>query len=66
MEKETKKVYTEADLVSFGNYLLSEERDNTIDNKTLSRMVGDWDIQNWEELKKKEKKYESADIRNHR
>lgn len=41
-------MYTEKDLVSFGNYLLSEERRESIENEELVSVVGDWDIKNWE------------------
>lgn len=39
--------YTEKDLISFGNYLLSEERKETIQDEELRDVVGDWDIANW-------------------
>lgn len=39
--------YTEEDLVSFGNYLLSDKRNDKIDSKSTSKMVGDWDLENW-------------------
>ena len=39
--------YTEEDLVSFGNYLLSDERNDKIDSKKASKAVGDWDLENW-------------------
>lgn len=42
-----KPKFTEADLVSFGNYLLSDERNNNIENKEAQRYVGDWDVSNW-------------------
>lgn len=41
------KVYTEKDLVDFGNYLLSEERNKTIESEEMKSVVGDWDIANW-------------------
>lgn len=41
--------YTEEDLVSFGNYLLSDKRNDKIDSKSASKIVGDWDIENWKE-----------------
>lgn len=45
--EEEKKVYTEADLVSFGNYVLSERRKKHIEEQHLIEVVGDWDIANW-------------------
>lgn len=36
-------------LVSFGNYLLSEERKAKIENPENLNVVGDWDIANWTE-----------------
>lgn len=41
------KVYTEKDLVDFGNYLLSEERNETIESEEMKSVVGDWDLANW-------------------
>lgn len=41
--------YTEEDLVSFGNYLLSDKRNDKIDSKSASKMVGDLDLENWKE-----------------
>lgn len=43
------KVYTEKDLVDFGNYLLSEERNKTIESEEMKSVVGDWDLANWSE-----------------
>lgn len=42
-------MYTEKDLISFGSYLLSEERREKIENEELASVVGDWDIKNWED-----------------
>lgn len=39
-------VYTEADLVKFGKYLLSEKREQSIENKENLREVHDSDIAN--------------------
>lgn len=52
MEKVTtmKAKFTEADLVSFGNYLLSDERNNNIESEEAQRYVGDWDVSNWIEI----------------
>ena len=47
IEFKNKEVYTLSDLVSFGNYLLSDFRDKTIENETNKQVVGDWDISNW-------------------
>lgn len=43
------KIYTEKDLVDFGNYLLSEKRNETIKSEEMKSVVGDWDIANWSE-----------------
>lgn len=37
----------EKDLVSFGNYLLSDERNDKIDSKSESKTVSELDLQNW-------------------
>ena len=47
MMNENKAKFTEADLVSFGNYLLSDERNNNIESEEAQRYVGDWDVSNW-------------------
>lgn len=41
------KMYTEAELISFGNYVLSERRKEHIKEEHLIDVVGDWDIANW-------------------
>lgn len=41
--------YTEADLVKFGKYLLSEQREQSIENKDNLREVHDSDLANWKE-----------------
>lgn len=47
------KMYTEAELVSFGNYLLEQvysgERFKKFDDLNLMVVVGDWDIANWKD-----------------
>ena len=43
------KIYTEKDLVDFGNYLLSEQRNKTIESEEMKSVVGDWDLANWSE-----------------
>lgn len=48
-EEDETNLYTEADLVSFGNYLLSEERKNRVDD-LLQRSVTDADLANWSEI----------------
>lgn len=45
---ENPKMYTEAELVSFGNYVLSERRKKHIEEEHLVDAVGDWDIANWQ------------------
>lgn len=45
--EEEKKIYTEADLISFGNYVLSDRRRKHIEEQHLIEVVGDWDIANW-------------------
>lgn len=44
---ENPKMYTEAELVSFGNYVLSKRRKKHIKEEHLVDVVGDWDIANW-------------------
>ena len=46
------KTYTLAELISFGNYLLSEQRNKLVTNEQSKHLVGDWDIANWEETLK--------------
>lgn len=48
---ENYKLYKEIYLVSFGNYILSKYRDNTIENEQLKDKVTDADLKNWETLK---------------
>ena len=40
--------FTEADLISFGNYLLSDKRNDNMQNRESLTYVGDWDIANWQ------------------
>ncbi len=47
MKTKEKKIFTKQDLVSFGNYLLSQQREKTIVHKEVKRMVGHHDIENW-------------------
>lgn len=52
----------EEELISFGNYLLSDERKATIVSPELLNVVGDWDLENWREREYKlmiKKLYES-------
>lgn len=43
--------YSEEDMISFGRYLLGDERNGRIENEHLRSEVGDWDIANWERKK---------------
>lgn len=47
------KMYTEAELVSFGNYLLEQvysgKRVAKIVDPKLVKVVGDWDLANWKD-----------------
>lgn len=48
-----KKEFTEKDLVEFGNYLLSKERDKTIKTNKLNRKeVHNEDLCNWKDKNK--------------
>jgi hypothetical protein len=51
-ETELPDVYREKDLVSFGNYLLSQKRKDTIINEENLDKVTDADLSNWKELNK--------------
>lgn len=42
--------YTDDDLVKFGRYLLSEQREQSIENKENLREVHDSDLTNWREI----------------
>lgn len=55
MFKFIKKKYTKKDLVEFGNYLLSKERENDYlfcKDYVDTRQVQDSDLKNWEQKKK--------------
>lgn len=43
--------YSEEDMISFGRYLLGDDRNERIENEQLRSEVGDWDIANWERKK---------------
>lgn len=45
------KTYTEADLVDFGNYLLSDKREQSIQNKENTKKVHQEDIDNFKPKK---------------
>lgn len=40
-------LYTEANLVSFGNYVLSNERARTLIHADMNKIVNDSDLVNW-------------------
>ena len=42
-------LYTEADLVSFGNYVLSDERTKRVIHDDMFKAVSDADLANWKE-----------------
>ena len=56
MDEKDVQLYTEEDLVSFGNYLLEQvrswERVEKVKDPKLLHVVGDWDIANWRESMK--------------
>ena len=41
------KILFRRQLVSFGNYLLSSQRDKMIRHESSRSGVGHWDIENW-------------------
>lgn len=43
--------YSEEQLVSFGNYLLSDERNSKLVTEVAKKYVGDWDLENWRNLR---------------
>ena len=47
MSKKKKTTYTEAQLIAFGNYLLSKERKESIVNEANQEQVTDADLRNW-------------------
>lgn len=50
-----KKQFTEKDLIDFGNYLMSEKREQSIENKENIRKVHQEDIDNFRPYTPKEK-----------
>ena len=56
MDEKDVQLYTEEDLVSFGNYLLEQvrswERVEKVKDPKLLHVVGHWDIANWKESMK--------------
>jgi hypothetical protein len=44
--------FTEADLIAFGNYLLSDKRNNNIQKREPLSYVSDSDVANWIETLK--------------
>ena len=46
--------YSEFDLVTFGNYLLSKERSKSITYKPNKPYVHDCDLRNWKDKRKQE------------
>lgn len=47
-KKMNMKTYTTLELVDFGNYLLSKEREETLIHETNKRAVTHADLENWE------------------
>lgn len=47
IEQRTIVIYDRADLVSFGNYLLSQERKDSLVHKVNKNCVTHADIENW-------------------
>lgn len=45
--KQSAKTYSESDLVSFGNHLLSDKRRNSIETYANLKNVTDADLENW-------------------
>lgn len=45
-------IYTKDDLVSFGNYMLSDERNSKLVTEVAKKYVGDWDLENWKDYGK--------------
>lgn len=43
-------MFTEKQLISFGNYLLSEERKKGFKDPESANHVGDWDLSNWKAM----------------
>lgn len=43
--------YTERDLIDFGNYLFSDERNNNYNNQHARSAVADWDLDHFNSLR---------------
>lgn len=51
-----KTYFEDKDLVSFGNYLMSDERDKTVKHETNKQAVTHADLENWKKQTNKQQK----------